>query len=96
MAVKELCETTDFFEPDRTYVDYGSRDDYGVKETYGEFWCKVVYTHPHTRQLLAVGLWRNFAEKVWVEQAAYTMTLEEWRNGYWCRTFYEDKEQVQE
>jgi hypothetical protein len=82
-------ETDRFFEADKAYFDYGVPGAYRLEESYGEFWCKAVFTNPDTQEVFAVGLGRQNAVVPW-EQHPVCMTVNEWRAGFWLRTFREE------
>jgi hypothetical protein len=78
--MKEQCETTEFFEPDKVYAWENSKSS--VTGLRPEFWCRTVFTHPDTRQLLAVGLYRHGDWQVW-HADVHTLQILDWKRHPW-------------
>jgi hypothetical protein len=81
----ESCDTTDFFEVDKVYVN--GENPFRAPELTPEFWCKLVVTHPTLRTLWAVGWSRSGHFSAWdYGLSAYTPT--QWREGKWAESPY--------
>lgn len=75
----EQCDTTDFFEKDKLYTrrDNQNRD----AKLDPQFLCKVVFCHPATNVLWAIGLYRSDAMRPW-NPYPVQFTLTNWRDKW--------------
>lgn len=79
-----------FFEVGKVYFDYPEHA-FTAFETYGEFFCKMIFTNPDTGTVFAAGLRRLNASVPW-EDDPVAYTQEHWDAGGWARTYTEELE----